>query len=159
MAWHHEKEKDKAIDKGNTPSADIRLLVKLRPHSQDPLHLLRGRRSSSRSLSLSRNSSGLRSSNTRGSSRGSSRRSSNTLSLTSLTLLQIRQTTSLSMNIADLLIGLNIKVTQLLTGGVLQSLLEVRAQAAPASSRLSGDLVAIIDTASALGGIVLLIEV
>lgn len=31
MAWHHEKEKDKSIDtKGNTASADIHLLIKLK---------------------------------------------------------------------------------------------------------------------------------
>lgn len=63
------------------------------------------------------------------------------------------------MDIAHLLIGLNIKVAQLLARGGLQGLLEVRAQAAPAIGCLSGDLIVVIDALGALGGIVLLIEV
>lgn len=63
------------------------------------------------------------------------------------------------MDITDLLIGLCVKLTQLAAGGVLESLLEVRVQTAPASESLVGDLVALVDALGALGGVVLLVEV
>lgn len=63
------------------------------------------------------------------------------------------------MDITDLLIGLGVKLTQLLAGGVLEGLLEVRVQAAPATESLVGDLIALVDSLGALGSVELLVEV
>lgn len=63
------------------------------------------------------------------------------------------------MNITDLLISLNVEVTQLLTMRVLESLLEVVVQTAPASSSLVGDLIVLIQALSALSGIEFLVKV
>lgn len=63
------------------------------------------------------------------------------------------------MDITDLLIRLHVEVAQLLAGGVLERLLEVRVQTAPARDSPVGDLVALVQALGALGGVELLVEV
>lgn len=63
------------------------------------------------------------------------------------------------MDIAHLLISLDVEVAQLLAGGVFEGLLEVGVQAAPARRGLGGDLVVLVKAAGALGRVEFLVEI
>lgn len=62
------------------------------------------------------------------------------------------------MNIAHLLIGLGVKVPQLPARGSVEGLLEVVVQTTPASGRFVAELVVLVQTASTVRGMVLLVE-
>lgn len=62
------------------------------------------------------------------------------------------------MNVADLLVGLNIKVTHFLARGVIERLLKVRSQTAPVAGSLVGDLVLLIQTLGAISGLGLVVK-
>ena len=113
-----------------------------RPAQFINVHLLSlGLNGSSSSLSLGRNSHRLGS------------------RAVSLALLQVRKATSLVVDIANLLIGLSVESTELLARRVVDGLLEVVAQSAPACSGLLGNLVVCVQTLGALSGVELLVEV
>lgn len=63
------------------------------------------------------------------------------------------------MNIPNLLITLRVKGRQLLSGGCVNRLLEIRAQAGPSTARFLGDAVGGIDALGAVGGFDLRVEV
>jgi hypothetical protein len=63
------------------------------------------------------------------------------------------------VNVAHLLIGLDIEFTQLLTRGRAKGLLKVTVQSAPATRRLISDLVALVKSLCAICGTSLLVKV
>ena len=74
-------------------------------------------------------------------------------------LLDIGQTTSLSMNILNLARGLCIKVDNLLTGWGSSSLFVIRGQTGKERVGLLGNAVGLINTLSLFSGMVLAVEV
>lgn len=76
-----------------------------------------------------------------------------------LPILQIGQPPRLVVDIAHLLISLQIEIPQLATIRGVQRLLKVRVNPAPAARGLGAQLVALVETARAVGCLNLLVEV
>lgn len=79
--------------------------------------------------------------------------------LGNLPALQIGQAASLIVNVADLLVRLDVELSHLPTGRRVECLLEVRVQTAPVVHSLVGDLVLLVKTLGPVGGTVLFVEV
>lgn len=62
------------------------------------------------------------------------------------------------MNITDLLVGLNIEITNLLTSRSVEGLLKVRSYAAPVVGSLVSDFVFFVKSFRAVGGLVLVVK-
>lgn len=62
------------------------------------------------------------------------------------------------MNIANLLVALGVESGQLLSGGSVDGLFEIRAQSRPSAASLLGDTIAGVDTLGAVGGLYLAVE-
>jgi len=77
------------------------------------------------------------------------------LGRTSILLLQIGQTTSLSMDILDLLGGLSVKVDKLLASWGLSSLLVVRGQSGKERVNTGSDAIAVVNGLGLVGSMVL----
>lgn len=78
---------------------------------------------------------------------------------TGLAPLEIRQTSSFSMNVADLFVALGVECCQLLSSRCVDGLFEVRAQSGPSATSLLGDTIAGVDALGTVGGLVFVIEV
>jgi hypothetical protein len=72
--------------------------------------------------------------------------------------LEISKTTSLSVDLLNLSAALSVELGDLLAGGGVGSLLEVRAQAEPEAVGTLADAVALIGGLGSVGGMVLLVE-
>lgn len=62
------------------------------------------------------------------------------------------------MNVADLLVGLNIKVPHFLARGGIKCLLKVRCQSTPVALSLVGDFVLLVKALGAIGGLGLVVK-
>ncbi len=79
--------------------------------------------------------------------------------LAALTALHVGQTTSLSVNVTDLLIALSVEGCKFLTGRGTEGLLEIRAQLHPAGLDSLGDTVVGIHILGLLGGVIFAIKI